>query len=385
MHFLKTLYLEKQSNLYIMSKVYSVLVSVIAFLLLTTFTAHAQINTPRGSQMATVSQTVGTSTIEITYSRPSVNGREIWGKLVPYGLNNLGFGTSKAAPWRAGANENTTITFSHDVKVQGKPIKAGTYGLHLEVKDNDTATLLLSNNSTSWGSFFYDPAEDALSADIKSVPIPHREMLTFDFPTVAPTTATAALNWEKKSFPFTVEVPVNDVVLADIRNDLRNQPGFSRQTYEQAAGYVLNNGGDLEEALTWTDMAMAGQFFSQKTFANVQLKSGILNKMGKQSEGLALLDEAKEMGTILEVHGLGRQLISMGMKDKAMEVFRYNADKNKDTWPVHYGLARAYSAMGDYKTALSHLEKAHANAPNPASKGRVEANIAKLKKGEDIN
>jgi len=368
-----------------MSKIYLHLVSMFAFILLSTFSLEAQITTPRGSQATTVSQTVGTSTIDITYSRPSVNNREIWGKLVPYGLNNLGFGTSKAAPWRAGANENTTITFSHDVKVEGKPIKAGTYGLHIEVKENNSATLLLSNNATSWGSFFYDPAEDALQADITTTTVPHTEMLTFSFPTVTATTATATLAWEKKAFPFTIEVPVTEIVLSDIRSGMRDQPGFNRLTYEQAAGFVLNNGGDLEEALGWINSAIAGQFFSQKNFNNLQLKAGILNKMGNSTEAMTTLAEAQELGTVLEVHQLGRQLITMGMKEKAVEVFEYNAKKNKGTWPVHYGLARGYSANGDFKKAIKHLEKAHVNAPNPASKQRVAANIEKLKNGEDIN
>ncbi|MEL6812336.1 MAG: DUF2911 domain-containing protein [Bacteroidota bacterium] len=368
-----------------MSNVYEHLVRLFAFMLLTTFSIHAQINTPRGSQMATISQTVGTSTIEVTYSRPSVNDREIWGKLVPYGMNDLGFGTSKAAPWRAGANENTTITFSHDMKVEGKPVKAGTYGLHLEVKEGNAATLILSRNSTSWGSYFYDSSEDALRAEIASQSIPHTEMLTFSFPAVTANEATVALHWEKRSFPFKVEVPVTDIVMAEIRNNMRDQPGFNRQTWEQAANYALNNGGDLNEALGWIDNAIAGQFFSQKTFANMQIKSGILNKMGKQSEALAVMEEAKEMGTVLEVHQLGRQMIALGMKDKALDVFEYNAKKNKDTWPVHYGLARGYSAKGDFKKALKHLEIAHQNAPNEASKGRVAANIKKLKNSEDIN
>ena len=368
-----------------MTKIYSHLVSMLAFMLLTTVSIEAQITTPRGSQATTVSQTVGTSTIAITYSRPSVKDREIWGKLVPYGLNDPGFGTSKAAPWRAGANENTTISFSHDVKVEGKPIKAGTYGLHIEVKENNAATLFLSNNSTSWGSFFYDPAEDALRADITTTTVPHTEMLTFSFPEVTPTTAVATLAWEKKAFPFTIEVPVTEIVLTDIRKSMRDQPGFNRVTYEQAAGFSLNNGGDLEEALGWINSAIEGQFFSQKNFNNLQLKAGILNKMGNATEAMATLEEAKQIGTVLEVHQLGRQLIGMGMKDKAVEVFEYNANKNKDTWPVHYGLARGYSAKGDYKKALKHLEKAHANAPNPPSKQRVAANIEKLKNGEDIN
>ena len=368
-----------------MSKIYYHLVSVFAFLLLTTVSLEAQITTPRGSQMTTVSQTIGTSTVDITYSRPSVNKREIWGKLVPYGLNNLGFGTSKAAPWRAGANENTTITFSHDVKVDGNPIKAGIYGLYIEVKENNAATLLLSNNSTSWGSFFYDPAEDALRADITTTTVPHTEMLTFGFPEVTATTALVTLAWGKKAFPFTIEVPVTEIVMNDIRNGMRDQPGFNRLTYEQAAGFALNNGGDLGEALGWINSAIAGQFFSQKNFNNLQLKAGILNKMGNATEAMTTLEEAQGMGTVLEVHQLGRQLITMGMKDKAVEVFEYNANKNKDIWPVHYGLARGYSAKGEFKKAIKHLEKAHDNAPNPASKQRVAANIEKLKNGEDIN
>ncbi|MBX2826634.1 MAG: DUF2911 domain-containing protein [Flavobacteriaceae bacterium] len=368
-----------------MSNVYTRVVTLVVLFLITTFAAHSQINAPRGSQMATVSQTVGTSTIEITYSRPSVNDREIWGKLVPYGLNNLGFGTSTAAPWRAGANENTTITLSHDMKIEGKPVKAGTYGFHLEVNEGNKAKLILSNNSTSWGSFFYDPSEDALTANINAEDIHHTEMLTFDFIEVTPTSAVAALKWEKKSFPFKIEVPVTEIVLADIRNSMRDQPGFNRQTWEQAANYSLNNGGDLNEALGWIDNAIAGQFFSQKTFANLQIKSAILAKMGKEAEAEQLLDDNLDMGTVFEVHQYGRQLIGLGEKDKAMEIFKYNAKKNKDTWPVHYGMARAYSAQGDYKTALKHLEKAHANAPNPGSKGRVAANIEKLKNGEDIN
>ncbi len=368
-----------------MSNIYQHLVSALTLFLITALSLNAQINTPRGSQMAKVSQTVGTSTIEITYSRPSVNDREIWGKLVPYGMNDLGFGTSKSAPWRAGANENTTITFSHDMAVEGKPIKAGTYGLHLEVKEGNAATLILSNNSTSWGSYFYDPEEDALKVGIQTAQIPHTELLTFDFTEVTASSAVAALRWEKKAFPFKIEVPVTDIVMGEIRDGMRNQPGFNRQTWEQAANFALNNGGDLNEALGWIDAAIAGQFFSQKTFANLQIKAGILNKMGKTEEALALMDDNLEIGTVFEVHQYGRQLITNDMKDKALEVFEYNAKKNKGTWPVHYGMARGYSAKGDFKNAIKHLEIAHENAPNPASKGRVAANLEKLKKGEDIN
>jgi hypothetical protein len=101
---------------------------ILCLILCVNSSAFAQLNVPSGSQKATVSQRVGITDISITYSRPSVNAREIWGKLVPYGMNNLGFGTAKESPWRAGADENTTIAFTHDVTIEGKNLKAGTYG-----------------------------------------------------------------------------------------------------------------------------------------------------------------------------------------------------------------------------------------------------------------
>ncbi|WP_298533862.1 DUF2911 domain-containing protein [uncultured Algibacter sp.] len=346
---------------------------------------HAQLKTPQGSQKAKVSQVVGISHVTIKYSRPSVKEREIWGKLVPYGMNNLGFGTAKESPWRAGANENTTIQFSDDAQVEGKAIKAGKYGFHIIVNNDDTATLIFSNNNSSWGSYFYNPAEDALRVDIKTKEVAHTELLTFDFIEVGANAAVVALNWEKKQFPFKVEFAVSDIVLASFREELRGQQGFQRQNWETAANYALNNGGDLNEALGWIDGTIAGQFYSQKNFNNLQIKSQILAKQGKKAEAGALMDEAMEYATIFQIHQYGRTLIANGEKDKAMEVFKMNAKNNKDTWPVHYGLARGYSALGDYKKAKSHLEIALNNAPNDASKGRVQDNIAKLEKGEDIN
>lgn len=354
-------------------------------LLCTSFSAFAQLDTPRGSQMATISQRVGITDMYVKYSRPSVNKREVWGKLVPYGMNNLGFGTAKESPWRAGANENTIFKVTDDVMVEGKALPAGKYGLHMIINENNTATVIFSKNHTAWGSFFYEPSEDALRVDVSTKTIPHVEQLTFSFNDVTANSATVALSWEKKMIPFKVEVDVPSIVVADIKQKLQNQPGFNRQTWEQAAGFVLNNGGDYNEALGWINDAIQGKFFSQQTFNNTNIKAGLLNKLGRQNEAIAALDGYMPKATMLEVHQYGRQLIGFGLKDKALEVFKMNAEKNKDTWPVHYGMARGYSAKGDYKNALKHLTKALANAPNPASKGRVQANIDKLKKGEDIN
>ncbi len=363
------------------------LLSIIAFtaILLAGTSINAQLNTPRGSQKATVKQTVGITNIAITYSRPSVKGREVWGKLVPYGMNNLGFGTAKESPWRVGANENTIIKFSNDVTVEGQPIKAGKYGLHMVVKEDGEVDIIFSSNYSAWGSFFYKPEEDVLKVTVKANEAPHKELLTFEFIDVQPTSTTAALLWEKKEIPFKIEVAVTDIVLADIQKKMQGQAGFNRLNWEQAANFALNNNGNLEDAMKWVDAARSGQFFSKKTFANAQIKSAILNKTGKQEEGLKLMDESLADGTVLQVHGYGRQLIALGLKEKALEVYKWNAAHHKNTWPVNYGLGRAYSANGKYKTATKYLNKALALAPSQASKDRVQANIDKLKKGEDIN
>ncbi len=359
----------------------------IAFILSLTFTtlSFAQLDLPRGSQMAKVSQRVGITDLTIVYSRPSVNGREIWGSLVPYGMNNLGFGTATESPWRAGANENTIFKTSHDITIGGKTLPAGKYGLHMVINEDNTAKVIFSKNHGAWGSYFYDPSEDVLQVDVTMKDIPHVEQLRFEFNEVNATSAVASLNWEKKQIPFTVEVPVTDIVLADIRSKMQNQEGFNRQSWEQAANFALNNDGDLDEALGWIDAAIAGQFFSQKTFNNLAIKAQILAKQGKTTDADAVMEEAMPLGTVFQIHGYGRQLIASGQKDKALEVFKWNAKSHKGEWPVDYGLARGYSAVGNYKTALKHLKIAEGRAPDAQNQNAIAANLEKLEAGTDIN
>ncbi|MBT8298162.1 MAG: DUF2911 domain-containing protein [Maribacter sp.] len=369
-----------------MKKMYPKSFFVLALvMILYTVNVAAQLDLPAGSQIAKVSQRVGITDMTIVYSRPSVNEREIWGKLVPYGMNNLGFGTAKESPWRAGANENTTIKFKDDVKIEGKDLAAGKYGLHMIIHEDGNATIIFSRNHDAWGSYFYNPEADALRVDVKMMDAAHTEQLTYTFDDVTANTATATLSWGKKKIPFKIEVNVTEVVLADIRKKLENSPGFNRQTWEQAANFSLNNGGDLDEALGWIDATIAGMFFSEKNYTNLSTKSKILAKQGKTSEASAIMDEAMEYATVFEIHGYGRQLIAQGQKIKAMEVFKMNAKKNKGQWPVDFGLARAHSAMGNHKTALKHLKIAANRAPDQPNKDAIAGYLEKLKKGEDIN
>lgn len=353
---------------------------ILCLILCLNSSAFAQLNVPRGSQQATVSQRVGITDISISYSRPSVNGREIWGKLVPYGMNNLGFGTAKESPWRAGADENTTIAFTHDVTIEGKNLKAGTYGLHMVIHEDGKATIIFSNNSTAWGSFFYEPSEDALRVDVQTSETPFTEQLTFNFINVGPTTATAVLNWEKKQIPFKIGVDVANVVLADMRQKLQSQSGFQRQNWEQAANFALINGGDLNEALGWIDNAIAGQFYSQKTANNLSIKARIMNKMGKTQEYTALMDEASTMASANQLNNLGYQMLATKDYERALTYFKKAAELDPTNPNVYDSLGECYKTMGDKKNAIKYLKKSLSMNPPPAVKANSEKLLAELDK-----
>ncbi len=352
-------------------------VLICAFLAVSTF-SEAQLDTPRGSQMASVMQRVGTTDITITYSRPSVNGREIWGKLVPYGMNNLGFGTATAAPWRAGANENTLISFTHDVKIEGQPLAAGTYGLHIEVKDDDNAVIILSKDTNAWGSYFYDPANDALRAAVKTKSASHHELLTFEFNSVTANATVASLVWEKKAIPFTVEVDVTTIVLNDIRSQFKGQKGFSRQNWEQAASFALNNGGDLNEALNWIDSAISGQFFSQKTFNNLAIKAQILNRMGKTEAYGTTMDEAAGMANANQLNRIAYTMLNAKDYDRALKYFKMNVANNPKNANAYDSLGECYKTMGDKKNAIKNFKKSLSLNPPANVKANSEKHLKEL-------
>ena len=239
--------------------------SLVLLLVLLSFTTNlnAQLTLPAGSPEAEVTQRVGITDITIHYNRPYVKGREIWGKLVPYGFNDLGFGTSKSAPWRAGADYNTTIEFTHNVRIEGKDVDAGKYALFFAIEENGDVTGILSNNTTSWGSYYYDQAEDVLRFNVKSKNINDSvEMLTYSFDTVDATSTVASLKWAKKEIPVKIEVAVEDIVMEDIANDLRNPKGFKQETWDEAASYAFN-AGNMDKALEWINTSISGSFFSR--------------------------------------------------------------------------------------------------------------------------
>ncbi|MEP6711690.1 MAG: DUF2911 domain-containing protein [Ferruginibacter sp.] len=340
-----------------------------------------------GNKKASVTERIGITDVTIHYDRPAVKGREgkIWGALVPYGFTDLGFGTSKAAPWRAGANENTTITFGSDVMVEGKPLAAGTYGLSLAMGETD-ATVIFSHNSGSWGSFFYDPKDDALRVTVKTIKMTEKtERLKYEFSDQTENSAVVSLVWEYLRVPFTVSVDYVKTQLESYRNELRSDKGFKWESWVQAANFAAANNANLEEALQWSDYGISGPFIGQKNFRTLSTKAAVLKKMGKNAEADALMKEAMPLATMQELHNYGRQLLNEKRNAEALDAFKLNAQKNPNTFTTNMGLTRGYSANGDYKNAGKYAKLALAQAPDKPNKDAIEGYVKMLADGKDIN
>lgn len=341
-----------------------------------------------GNKKASVSEQIGLTTITIQYNRPGVKGREgkIWGTPVAhYGYQNLGFGTSKAAPWRAGANENTTIRFSSDVTVEGKPLAAGTYALFMALGEQET-TVIFSKNSTSWGSYYYDPAEDALRVTVKNQSLDKsREWLTYEFMNQTDSSATVALEWEKRQIPFTITADVPAVQMASFKNELRTEPGFTWQSFVQAANYTLQTKRDLAQGLAWAEQGVSAPFIGEKNFQTLSTKANLLAATGKTAEAKTLMTEALPMGTLTELHQYGRTLLAQKRNQEAYEVFKLNHTKNPKEFTTNVGLGRGLSAIGKYKEALTYMQTALSLAPNAQNKASIETMIKTLSEGKNIN
>ncbi|WP_020568781.1 DUF2911 domain-containing protein [Neolewinella persica] len=364
------------------------------------FAGSAQLQLPPsgGNQKSVVTQYVGAHAhVTITYRSPDVTSPQgqsrrgkIWGGVVPYGLQNLQFGLSTAdnpSPWRAGANENTVVELSHDMVVQGKPLPAGKYGLHLIPQETGAWTVIFSHNSGAWGSYFYRESEDALRVMTEPEASPYTEWLTFEFTDRQEESCTVALKWDELSVPITFGLPDGKELYVDyLHSAMQNSIGFSWTERNNAAQYCLQNDVNLEEALAWAEQTAQNNFVGQENATTLQTLASLQMKLGKESEGMETMMQAANHASagVFQVHQIGRQLLAAGKNDEALKVFKLNMERHGDVWPVNVGLARALSATGDLKMALKHAEKALANAPNQPNKDAIAGMIEKLKKGEGI-
>jgi hypothetical protein len=340
-----------------------------------------------GNKKASVSERIGITDVTIHYDRPGVKGREgkIWGQLIHSGFIDLGFGSSKAAPWRAGANENTTIDFSTDVKIEGQQLPAGRYGFFIAYDPNE-CTLIFSKNNSSWGSFFYNDKEDALRVKVKPVASDKSvEWLKYEFMNETENSATVTLEWEKLMIPFKVEVDYINTQLESFRKELRTSKGFVWESWNQAAQWCVQHNTNLSEASLWADTATSVTFGGSQSFSAWSIKAQILDKLGKGDEASAIMKKAMPFGNMNEIHGYGRALIALKKPKDALDIFKMNAEKYPNQFTTLVGLVRGYSANGDYKTALEYATKALPMAPDQQNKNNVATMIDKLKNGKDVN
>ncbi|HVX26518.1 MAG TPA: DUF2911 domain-containing protein [Parafilimonas sp.] len=337
--------------------------------------AQGVITTPRTpSPAAAVTQTIGISTVTVNYSRPSVRGRKIWDSLVPYGYNVQAFGAHNPAPWRAGANENTTIKFSDDATVEGQHVPAGEYGLFFVIYPDNTGEVILSKDYKAWGSFWYDSTLDFMRAKIQLRDIPMTEMLTYDFMNDTKNSAELVLNWEKKQFPVKIEFDVDKIVMDNAAEQLKNSVGFTWQGYASAANYALQNNVNLDQAIVWTDLAIT----QNRSFTTMTLKSNLLKAQGKTDEAAKAMDTAIQLSTENELNLYAYQLMNQGQIDKAIQMFILNTQRHPESANVWDSLGEGYVNKGDKKNAIANFKKSLSLNPPPLVKANSEKFLKQL-------
>jgi hypothetical protein len=316
---------------------------------------------PQPSPRASASQTVGLTEINVTYSRPSVHGRKIWGELVPYGQ-----------VWRAGANENTVVTFSTPVSVGGVALPAGSYGLHMLPTEKEWK-VMFSRQAHAWGSFSYDPKEDAARVTVTPVPGEPTDRLAFTYDDPSDDGVTLSLHWDKLKVPVRLDVDTKPVVLASLRDQLRGLPRFSAEGWSGAARWCAQNGVNTEEALTWVNRSLE----MKETFGALRVKALLLEKGGDAKGAEALRAKAMTMATEVDINNLGYALLAQGKVDEAIGLFHKNVASHPDSWNVYDSLGEAYGVKGDRPKAVLNYQKALGMVRQEDQRVRIKEAIAR--------
>jgi tetratricopeptide (TPR) repeat protein len=328
----------------------------------------ALLKLPDASPAASVTQRIGITDVTIAYHRPLVRGRKIFGGLVAYGQ-----------VWRAGANQNTIIEFSDPVTVEGQPLAKGIYGLHL-IPGEDSWVVIFSKNSSSWGSFSYDKAEDALRVTVKPQTIENQEALSYDFDDLAPNSAVITMRWEKAAVPFKLEVNTPEIVEQSLRNQLRSRVQFEWQAWMEAANYLLNNKLSADEALKYADQSIS----IEDRFENEITKSRAFTALGRKEEAQKAYDKAIALGNQSELHDFARGLQAQGHQAEAVELFHANIQKDPNSWIGHNEAARVAVSKGDFTTAVKEMKLAESESPESLKSQHADL-VRRLEDKQDIN
>lgn len=331
--------------------------------------AQTDLGLPEVSQLAIVKQRVGVADITITYHRPLVGGRKIWGGLVPYGK-----------VWRAGANENTTIEFSDPVAIEGKALPKGIYGLHM-IPNPDSWTIIFSKMAVAWGSYSYSQAEDALRVQVKPREAAMEEALEYEFEDLKPDSVMVTLKWEKLAVPFRASITDAQTTLPSIRNQLRGRAQYSWGPLNEAAQFCLTKKINLDEALKWADQSIQ----IEERFENLSTKADLLKALNRADEAKKVWNHALEISSAVQLYSYGRQLQSQKRDAEAMEIFQTVAKRFPQNLFGHLAEARIKSAAGDFAAATEQTKQAQAAATSEAQKQAIQALLDRLAAKQDIN
>jgi predicted negative regulator of RcsB-dependent stress response len=331
-------------------------------LLATDAAAQVPLTLPQPSPAASASQRVGVTDITITYHRPAVNKREVWGKLVPW--NQV---------WRAGANENTVITFSSPVTVGGHQLPAGAYGLHMIPTERDW-TVIFNRESKAWGSFFYDASEDVARVTVTPGPAPFEERLGYTFDDPTDKSVVATMRWEKVAVPIRIEVDSPAVVAASLHEELRGLAGFSWQRFADAAQWCAANNINLDEAAKWADQAVV----MQENFTTLRAKAEVVARKGNEAAAAELRTKGLKMATEVELNLYGYQQLQSGKLDEAIATFRENVKRHPNSWNTYDSLGEALAAKGSRQEAIESYRKALAITADVKQKDRITGILARL-------
>jgi hypothetical protein len=350
--------------------------------------SNGQVKTPAvgGNKKASVSEQIGITDIKINYDRPAVKGREgkIWGSLVHYGFADLHYGTSKAAPWRAGANENTTFEFSTDVAIEGKPLPAGKYGFFISMGP-EKALLIFSRDNNAWGSFFYNPGNDALRVEVPVLKLGERtERLKYEFSNQADTSAVVSLMWERITIPFTISVDLKKTQIEAYRYAINNGSFYKFwQNMQAAANYCLVNNINIEEGVSWAARSV-NEYFGESNFLTLTTYAGLLEKVNRQHEADSLMKKALSMGTEAQVHSYGQTLLKMKRNKAAFDIFKMNYDKFPKAVVTNFGMVKAYSAIGNKEEAIKFIDKTISLVNDKGTIDYLEKLKVSVEDGKDI-
>jgi Protein of unknown function (DUF2911) len=346
-----------------------------------------QVKMSRTSKMAFVSEQIGITDVTVNYSRPAVNGREgkIWGDLVPYGFVDYHYGTSKAAPWRAGANENTTIEFSTDVTVEGRPLAAGKYGFFIAM-GQEKATLVFSKDNNAWGSFYYNPGSDMLRVEVPVIKAAESvEWLKYEFTGETDSSAVVTLLWEKVKIPFTIAVDLKKTQVDAYRYAFNSGEFYEYwQNMQLAADFCLVNNVNIEEGLSWADRSI-NTYFGEANFRTLSTYAGLLDKVGRVHEADSLMKIAFPKGTTQDIYYYGDRLIRMKKYKAAFDAYKIGYDKAPKDWLANLGLGKGYAVMGDKTAAMKYTDISLQLVQDQGTKAYIGRFKQALADGKDIS